>query len=496
VLPEFYRNRDFTPAWNDLSGLNGLLRAIQASAADGLDPRDYHFFLIQARLKEKGVSSAQRAELDVLATDAAIRLGYHLLFGKVDPERLDADWNMARKGTDFQPVARLQEAIDSGRVYEMLDEFKPKHPFYGRLKQALAKYRAIEAEGGWEPIPVGRTLKKDESDPRVPAIRRRLALSGDLPSNTEGSRSDLFDEALQTAVRRFQVRHGLHADGVLGGTTVEAMSVPVQRRIDQIRVNLECARWVLHDVGDKLVMVNIAGFELYLARDGRRQWETRVQVGKPYRKTPIFKSEIRYVVLNPTWSVPPTVLAADILPAIKRNPSYLQTHRLRVIDGNGKVVNPAQVKWSAYTAKNFPYRLEQEAGPQNALGRIKFMFPNQYSVYLHDTPKKELFRHSARAFSSGCIRVEDPLRLAELLLDDPGKWNRTRIDQAVATGKTVTIHLDRPVPVLLLYWTAASDPDGQVDFLPDIYGRDATVLKALNGEFRYRKRPVRVAKSQ
>jgi murein L,D-transpeptidase YcbB/YkuD len=441
------------------------------------------------------MSAAQRADLDVLATDAAIRLGYHLLFGKVDPERLDADWNMAREGTDFQPAALLQQAIDSGRVYETLEEFKPKHPFYGRLKQALAEYRAIQAAGGWEPIPAGRALKMDDSDPRVPVIRRRLALSGDLPSDLAVSHSEVFDEALQTALRRSQVRHGLGADGVLGGTTVEAMNVPVQRRIDQIRVNLERGRWVLHDVGDRLVVVNIAGFELYLARDGRPQWETRVQVGKPYRKTPIFKSEIRYLVFNPTWSVPPTVLAADILPAIKRNRSYLKTHKLRVIDRNGKVVNPAQVKWSAYTAKNFPYRLEQQAGPENALGRVKFMFPNRYAVYLHDTPKKELFGESARAFSSGCIRVEDPLRLAELLLDDPGKWNRAQIDQAVATGKTLTVHIKRPVPVLLLYWTVAAGPDGQVEFLPDIYGRDPAVLKALNGEFRYRKRPVLVTTS-
>jgi murein L,D-transpeptidase YcbB/YkuD len=249
---------------------------------------------------------------------------------------------------------------------------------------------------------------------------------------------------------------------------------------------------VLHDVDDRLVLVNIAGFELYLGRDGRRQWETRVQVGKPFRKTPVFKSEIRNLVFNPTWSVPPTVLTNDILPAIKRNPAYLRAHNMRLIDGTGKVVNPAQVKWSTYTAKNFPYRIEQEAGPDNALGRVKFMVPNPYSVYLHDTPKRELFGQSARAFSSGCIRVEDPLRLAELLLDDAGKWSRAQIERAVAAGRTITVNLTRPVPVLLLYWTAETGADGRVEFLPDVYDRDPAVLKALNGEFRYRKRPVRI----
>jgi murein L,D-transpeptidase YcbB/YkuD len=432
----------------------------------------------------------------MLATDAAFRLGYHLLFGKVDPERLDADWNMAREGMNFQPAARLQQAVDSGRVYEMMEELKPRHPFYVRLKQALARYREMQAAGGWEPVPTGRALKMGESDPRVPAVRRRLAVSGDLPPGFAGSRSEAYDEALQAAVRRFQGRHGLAADGVLGNTTVEAMNVPVQRRIDQIRVNLERSRWVLHDVKERLVVVNIAGFELFLGDDGQRQWETRVQVGKPFRRTPVFKSEIRYLVFNPTWSVPPTVLAADVLPAVKRNPAYLRTHNMRLVDASGKVVNPAQVKWSAVSDRSFPYRIEQEAGPDNALGRVKFMFPNPHSVYLHDTPKRELFRQSARAFSSGCIRVEDPLRLAELLLDDPGKWSRAQIEKTVASGSTMTVNLSRPVPVLILYWTAETGADGRVDFLPDVYGRDPAVLKALNGEFRYRKRPVTVTSTR
>lgn len=418
LLPRFYQSRGFAPAWSNPQALNSLLRAIQASAADGLEPRDYHLAPIQAALKQEQRSPVQRAELDLLATDAAIRLGYHLLFGKVDPERLDADWNLAREGTDFKPVTVLQQAIDARRVHEAFEELKPKHPFYGRLKQALARYRAIQAAGGWELIPAGPTLKKDQSDPRVPALRGRLALSGDLPSSIPATRSEQYDGALEAAVRRFQARHGLKADGIIGKGTLEAMNVSVQRRIDQIRINLERGRWVLRGLSQRLVMVNIAGFELYLARDGQRQWVTRVQVGKPYRQTPVFRSEIRSIVLNPTWSVPPTVLAADMLPAIQRNPAYLAKHRLQILDAGGKIVNPAHVKWSTYNAANFPYRLEQEAGPENALGRVKFLFPNKYAVYLHDTPKTELFGESSRAFSSGCIRVENPLRLAELLLED------------------------------------------------------------------------------
>lgn len=264
----------------------------------------------------------------------------------------------------------------------------------------------------------------------------------------------------------------------------------MQARIDQIRVNLERARWMLHDVPQTFVVADIAGFEAGYFRAGRLIWRSRVQVGKPYRSTPIFRSNISYLVLNPTWTVPPGIEARDILPAVKRNRGYLAAKNLRVIDQQGRTVDPARIDWSRYSGRNFPYTFRQDPGPDNALGQIKFMFPNPHFVYLHDTPSKDLFERDVRAFSSGCIRVERPLELAELLLNDPDQWSLEKIRSAVDTQKTRTVTLPAPVPVLLYYWTAQGQADGSVHFKNDVYRRDPAVLKALDSKFKFRGQPI------
>jgi murein L,D-transpeptidase YcbB/YkuD len=319
-------------------------------------------------------------------------------------------------------------------------------------------------------------------DARVAALRRRLAVGGDLVGAPAGDET-LFDEALEQAVYRFQARHGLDVDGVVGAQTLAALNVSVASRIDQIRVNLERARWVFQDISKDYVLVDIAGFQAEMVKDARQVWASKVQVGKPYRKTPVFKASMTYLVLNPTWTVPPTILAKDILPRVRRDPGYLKRKRIRVVDRKGRIIDPKGLDWSRYTGRNFPYFLRQDPGPDNALGRIKFMFPNKHLVYLHDTPHKELFRRSERAFSSGCIRIERPFALAELLLDDPRKWSREQILAAIDSNKTRTVFLPEPIKVLLLYWTVDVDEQGRVWFRKDLYGRDRKVLAALEGEF-------------
>jgi murein L,D-transpeptidase YcbB/YkuD len=292
-----------------------------------------------------------------------------------------------------------------------------------------------------------------------------------------------YDEPLVAAVRRFQALHGLHDDGIVDKRTLEELNVPVEERIDQIRVNLESGRWLLHDVGGTFVAVNVAGYRLYYVHDGAVEWETRVQVGKPYRRTPVFRSEISYLVFNPTWTVPPGILWEDIIPAQRRDPTAIERKGLRVFDDAGEEVPPAAVDW---TTRSFPYILRQDPGPTNALGRVKFMFPNPHFVYLHDTPSKDLFDEDDRAFSSGCIRVEGPMALAERLLAGQPGWSREEIDRIVAAGKTRTVTLQRPVPVLITYWTAWVASDGALYLHRDVYGRDERVLKGLRSEFRFR----------
>jgi murein L,D-transpeptidase YcbB/YkuD len=307
-----------------------------------------------------------------------------------------------------------------------------------------------------------------------------LAVTGDFEgADTD---SDSYDEILEKAVIRFQYKHRLEADGVVGKNTYTALNIPVKKKIDQIRVNLERARWVFHKLPPDFIAVDIAGFQAYDYRGDTITWSSKVQVGKPFRKTPVFKSKIKYIVFNPTWTVPPTILQNDILPKIKKNPDYLSKMKISVIDRKGRTVDPNSVNWSKYS-KNVPYTLRQEPGPHNALGRIKFIFPNKYFIYLHDTPRRSLYGRKDRAFSSGCIRVEKNIELAEILLNDPAKWNRESIQELIDTNKTQRVNLPKPKPVMLLYVTIWFDENDKLIFKKDVYERDGTVLEGLNEEF-------------
>ncbi len=317
------------------------------------------------------------------------------------------------------------------------------------------------------------------TDARVPKLAERLAITGDIDAKTASTATTSYSGAVVDGVKHFQDRHGLAVDGALGPGTLAALNVPVEMRIEQIRANLERARWVFYDPESEFLVVNIAGFKVYLVRRGEVVWRSRVQVGKPYRRTPIFASTLTYVVFNPTWTVPPTILRQDYLPQLRRDPQYLAARNIDVLDRAGKPVEQSSIDWSS--ARSLQYQLVQRPGPTNALGRVKFMFPNEYFVYLHDTPSRDLFDKESRAFSSGCIRVENPLELADVVLGD--KWPRERIDALIAAGRTQTVILDKPIAVKLLYWTAEVDAAGRVSFFPDVYFRDAALITALAQPF-------------
>ena len=491
ILPRFYERRGFKAAWR-MEALEQLERAIEHSFDEGLNPDNYHRraiseFVLKAR---SAVASGDLlAEYDILATDALIRLAYNLYFGKADPEALDPDWDLVPVIAGKDPVSFIEQAVASGRIGVSLSELSPQHPIYQNLKAALARYRGIATQGEWPRVPDGPTLKLGMKNERVAVLRRRLATTDELGEDV-GADAPVFDDAVQTAVKAFQRRHHLSDNGAVGPATLRALQVPVGRRIDQIRVNLERARWLLRDVPASFVLADIAGFEVIVFRDGEPIWRSRVQVGKPYRRTPIFRATIAYLVLNPTWTVPPVILSKDTLPAIRRNPAYLAEKNLRVIDHQGREVDPRGIDWGQSSGKGFPYLLRQDPGPDNALGRVKFVFPNKHDVYLHDTPSKGLFERDVRAFSSGCIRVERPFELAELLLNDPLNWSREKIQAAVDGKQTRTVKLESPMPILLYYWTAQGQPDGNALFKTDVYGRDDAVLKAIDGEFTFRKQPL------
>jgi murein L,D-transpeptidase YcbB/YkuD len=467
VLPELYERRGFRPAWTSLAAADALVRAIRQSADDGLDPADYHLAAIERLRATTPATQETQGRLDLLLTDAAVRLAYHLRFGKVDPEALDADWNLESDLGGVDPVTVLQQAIDEGRVYEALEDLKPRYPFYTRLRGALAEYRRIAAAGGWDTIPAGGPLKPGVNDGRVTLLRRRLGVTGDLPDTAASDPSSQYDAAVEAGVKAFQERHGLPPDGAVGAATLRALDVPVAVRIDQIRATLERCRWVMHDLPERFVLVNVAGFTVTVMGPDGPTWDSRVVVGKPYTKTPIFRADMRYVVLNPTWTVPPGIMRKEVIPGMRRDPHYLE--RTGYVMADGQVVQPA--------------------GPKNALGRVKLIFPNPHHVYLHDTPQKSYFNETSRSFSHGCVRVQKPFELAALALDDPAWTIQTLLD-AAANGKTRTIVLQKPLPVLILYWTAEVDRNERVRFLADIYQRDPAVIRALAARFSFRKRPV------
>jgi murein L,D-transpeptidase YcbB/YkuD len=482
VLPTLYERRAFEPTWRSLEQIDSLLDILDQSYTEGLDPADYHAPAIRAARATlssfEPLAPTERASLDILLTDSVIRLGYHLRFGKVDPVALDPHWNLSRDLMGEDAITTIQAAIDSAALPEFAEEVIPRVFLYGRFAKALAEYRAIEAAGGWSAVPAGPTLKPGMTDERVPALAARLAVTRDLPADVAAGDTLTYDSAIGDGVRRFQARHGLAADGAVGPATLSALNVPVAARIDQLRANLERARWVLYDPESEFLVVNIAGFALYLVRRGEVVWRTRVQVGRPYRQTPVFRSQLTYFVVNPTWTVPPTILRQDILPQVRRDVGYLAGRNIDVIDRDGGRVDPTTIDWSS---RSFPYQFVQRPGPDNALGRIKLMFPNEHAVYLHDTPSRDLFERDSRAFSSGCIRVEEPLELTQMLLGDA--WPRSRLDALVASGRTETVFLPRPMTVMLLYWTAEVDADGRIAFFPDVYQRDAAVIAALAEPF-------------
>ncbi len=494
ALPLFYERRAFEPAW---VGANGplpaaaeLLAAILSAEREGLRSDDYHAKTLKSLHSHArnvlsgpyGSQTGRLVDLELLCTDAFLILGSHFLSGRVNPQTIDAEWFANRREADLASV--LEKAIEKNSVDSVLHSLLPPQTGYRLLRKALADYRAIERSGGWGKISDGPAMKSGETDSRVVNLRKRLIATGDLAAATDQT-SAVFDGELKEAVMAFQRRHGLEADGVVGAETLAALNVSVRERISQLIINLERWRWLPQDLGYRHVLVNIADFELDVVENNEKVISMRVIVGKSYRRTPVFSDRITYLVFNPYWNVPHILAVNDILPLLRDNPNYVAENDFEVLQGWGEeaqVIDPSTVDWSSVNRKQFPYRFRQKPGPKNALGRIKFMFPNQFNVYLHDTPMRGLFAKAKRDFSSGCIRVERPLELAEYLLQNSQRWNPSTLQVQLEKGSEQTVRLPEPVPVHILYWTARVDAAGAAHFRRDIYERDRALLEALNEE--------------
>ncbi|UCG13374.1 MAG: L,D-transpeptidase family protein [Deltaproteobacteria bacterium] len=492
TLSRFYGRRAFRLAWISGETLSpqarSFIRVIQKADSEGLKPEDYHLVGIESLLEEMRLGTVKNhslapeklMEFDLLLTDAFLTYASHLLDGRVNPETIYPDWRVYRQKEDLAEF--LQYALDSANLESALKSLLSPQAGYASLRRVLPRYQRIAASGGWPQVPAGPEMRKGCRGLRVLALRERLAASDDLRA-VNWRESDLFDDALEQAVRQFQNRHGLTVDGAVGPATLAALNVSATERLQQIKLNMERWHWLPQDLGQRYILVNTANFELEVVEDGRTVFTQRAVTGRPSRPTPVCTGYMTYLEMNPYWNVPFSIATKDILPKLKRNPNYLNKKNIRVFKVRGAKrleVDPAGLDWSRITARNFYYNLRQDPGPSNSLGRIKFMFPNKFSVYIHDTPARGLFQRTQRGFSSGCIRIEKPIDLAEYLLRGYQEWTLEAIQASIRRGERQVVRLPKPIKVHLLYWTAWVDNDGTVQFRDDIYRRDDVLAKALS----------------
>jgi murein L,D-transpeptidase YcbB/YkuD len=479
----FYADRRYQPAWIEgtrpLPQLDALLKALDNAGEHGLDPELYDLGPLsqarsQARTRLLGTSGFEPdmvAPLDLRLTAAWLEYASDLANGVTARPHADPMWKVKPRAVNLLPI--LKSALDGKRVEEALRELAPSNDEYRRLQEAREHYLQLAKAGGWPTLPASLTLKPGQRSPNVPVLAKRLATTGDLRSSAE-SHGQTYDDELQEAVRHFEARHGLPDSRVLTRPVVAAMNVPVTTRIRQIELNMERWRWFPRDLGAVHIRVNVPEYHLDLWDHGRVALAMNVIVGAVDKPTPIFSDTMTTVAFAPYWNMPASIANDETLPEVVSDPEYLARNNIEVVSTNGDVIDPTTIDWSeAQEEETFPYRFRQRPGTANSLGRVKFLFPNDFDVYLHDTPAAALFSKTYRALSHGCVRVQDPVKLAQYLLRASPRWDAGHIEQAMDAPEEQQVKLPEPIPVHLMYWTARVDPDGTIRFFDDIYGHDA-----------------------
>ncbi len=480
IVSRFYQKRNYEPAWKDLSFARSVIVLLGKSKEEGLSPADYHFKaltrLFDCILKNGSDSMSRLAELDVLLTDGVLVYATHLVNGKVAPARFEKTWNYDDvKLLPEEVVSALTLHVDNKTIAHGLERLKPDLDVYRQMKKSLAFYSNLAQRQTFREIKASKVLQLGDTDSVIAALRTRLYLLGFIK---EDSGSNSFGKELEQGVERFQKNVQLDPDGVVGPATLNQLNVPFSYRANQIRINMDRIRWVVDDLTPDYLLVNIAGYKLWLKKNDKLVWSTDVMTGAIRTETPMFKSRMTYLVFNPTWTVPRSIVK-EMLPKFKSDRTFLVRNNYQLLDRKGKKVDPQGLDWNSFNGRTFPYTLVQMPGENNALGRVKFMFPNSHAIYLHDTPNRHLFKKAQRAFSHGCIRVKDPLRLAELLLDNQQVWNETSILKVVQNKRLKQVKLATPIEVLIMYWTVQPNPEGELEFLPDVYGRDLALIASL-----------------
>ncbi|ODT48946.1 L,D-transpeptidase family protein [Devosia sp. 63-57] len=469
-----YGERHFDPIWlsQDASGAISFSPAAEKIVAlfrtadtEGLRPSDYLTPDIDLSRAKSG-DPAALAALETAFSRATMRYANHIHNGRIRPQSVSENLDIQPKKID--EAALLERLAKSDDPASILAELEPKHPEFLALKQALANFGKTDTARP-TPIAEGAVLRPGGTDARVPAIRERLKLTA-LGSNS-------YDDMLVSAVKSFQESQGLEVDGIIGPATVAALNGGSATRREDILANMERWRWMPSDLGKFNVFVNIPEFRLAVNRDGHEEYTTRVVVGTTKNQTPIFSDNIRHLVVNPFWNVPSSIIRGEIAPAVMRNPGYTDAKNMDLIY-NGSVVSPWQVNWSQVSSTNFPFRVRQRPGPGNSLGQIKFLFPNKHDVYLHDTPSKSLFARSYRAFSHGCIRVQNPFEFADALMANEPNISGASLEAMFGPNEK-WVNPQTSIPVHLAYFTLRVDGDGTIRSYGDVYGHNEKLIAAM-----------------
>ena len=480
-LAAIYAEHNNSLLWNTPSRRLELINVFEMSETHGLSLAMFHAKTIFQLFDQPQESNDTKLKLDLLLSDAFLHYLDVINFGALDPKEFYSIWNLPEKSGDITVMFEEALTLKGDKFNLYVENLAPQHFIYQNSHKALSRYLDLQNEiETYPPIHWKKTLRLGSDSPVVTEIVHRLYLEGDLD---EDLNTTIIDEKIDKAIKHYQDRHGLKPDGVIGKVTAAFFKTTIQEQIDKLSINLERARWVLHHLNKEYVIVNISSYRLYYIKDGEFQFTTPVIVGKKMHETPIFSGKMRYIVYNPTWTVPHSIAVKELLYKAQTRENYLDNFNLELLDHKRNVVDHHTLDFSTFNEHNFPYIFRQKPGNHNALGRIKFLFPNKQAIYLHDTPGKTLFNKDKREFSHGCIRVDKPYKLSENILKNQKMWSE---DVKALEGDnedemvTTTLTLKRSIDVLLMYWSAAADREGNAYFYEDHYHLDATLLKRLH----------------
>ncbi len=469
----FHASLDYQSVWSNPERLSQLIAAVSGLRADGLDPE--HYALSTARQIHARLDNGQAlsAPDELLLTRAYLTALLHLGQGVLDPGAVEPHWRRQPASTLDRNAFLMQAQQGLADISAAFDKARPSVLHYPALRKAYVDLQNTLEQAQAPVIPAGPSIREGMRDPRVPLLRERLRFEGF--HLVEPDDSLRHDPELVAAVMAYQRAKRLTPDGIVGRATLAALNLSPAAQLDTLRINLERMRWLANEHRSHYVLSNIAAADIRYIRNGEAIWHARSQVGRPARRTPLLVSDITHLTLNPTWTVPPTILRQDKLPEIRADIDYLARNNMQVLDASGQTLDPRSIDWE----HPGNIMLRQDAGDGNALGRVAIRFPNPFQVYLHDTPSQRLFGRDQRAFSSGCVRVEHAFELVKLLVEDGSNTPFDTVMERLDSGRTSQFSLDRRIPVVLSYWTAEAGEDGAVAFFPDVYGHDPAILAAL-----------------